>query len=371
MNSDWIDEALDKTLRKVERNIEAMGFRYPHVSIMGKYNDQGPKFWTSGFWAGILWLYYSISKDEDAKMLAIRLEEGMDEVLDGFLSLHHDVGFMWIPTSVAHYSYDGDLKARLRALKAASHLAGRFNPSGRFIRAWNDDVMADSQGLAIIDCMMNLSLLYWAGRELSDPRFINIATSHTDTVLASFRRPDGSYPHVVSFNPVTGEKICNLGGQGYGPKSAWARGQAWALYGMAIGYRETKDARYLSAAKEAANFFISNLPGTKVPLWDFRAPVENRDAEDSSASACAASGLLELSSLTENDSESAYYREQAMEIMKGLYLHYSDYSEKEQAIILRGTVNYPAGRNINVPIIYADFFFLEALLKLKGNMGLF
>lgn len=371
MNGKWIDEALEKTLMKVKENIDAIGLRYPHVSINGTYDNQGPGFWTSGFWPGILWLYYFATKDEKAKELAIGLENGMDAVLDGFLTLHHDVGFMWIPSSVAHYSYDGDSSARLRALKAASHLAGRFNPAGNFLRAWNDDVRAGSQGLAIIDCMMNLSLLYWAGKEIGDPRFKNIAIAHTDMVLTAFRREDGSYPHVVSFNPVTGEKLGNIGGQGYGPDSAWARGQSWAIYGMTIGYRETGDIRYLAAAKEAAGFFLPNLPEKKVPVWDFRAPVDHRDAEDSSAAACAASALIGLSSLAGNERDRMFYLAEGMDILEKLYFDYSDYSVHEQAVIKHGTVNYPAGRNIDVPIIYADFFFLEALLKLKGMKGLF
>lgn len=371
MYGKWIDEALEKTLDKIKVNVDAVGFRYPHVSIDGRYNDQGPEFWTSGFWPGILWLYHAATGDDAAKKLAIRLEEGMDRVLDGFMTIHHDVGFMWLPTSVAHYSSDGDVTARVRGLKAASHLAGRFNLAGRFIRAWNDKVQANSQGWAIIDCMMNLPLLYWAGRETGDPRFRHIATAHSDTVLTSFKRGDGSFPHIVSFDPETGVKICNIGGQGYGPDSAWVRGQAWALYGFAIGYRETGDVRYLEASKDASHFFISHLPEKKVPVWDFRAPEGKRDAEDSSAAACAASGLIELSSLMPDGPDKEFYLSQGVAILKGLSDYYADWSGSQQAIILHGTVHYPAGRNIDVPIIYADYFFLEALLKLKGMKGLF
>lgn len=372
MQEEWIDEALERSLGKTGKNISRIGFKYPHVCIdSGRYNDQGPDFWVSGFWGGILWLYYGATGDEDAKRLAVRLEEGMDGVLDGFLTLHHDVGFMWLPTSVAHYKDDGDEGARVRALKAASHLAGRFNLAGGFIRAWTDKVNPESQGWAIIDCMMNLPLLYWASKETGDPRFKHIAKAHTETVLRCFRREDGSYPHIVSFDPDTGEKIENLGGQGFGPDSAWARGQAWALYGMAIGARETGEKRYLDAAKDAAHFFLSHLPETKVPVWDFRADKGHRDAEDSSAAACAASGLIEISRLCTDEQDREFYLEAAKGILKGLHENYADYGDGVEAVIQKGTVHYPAGRNVNVPIIYADYFYLEALLKLKGQKGLF
>lgn len=371
MDEKWIDEALDRTLDKVKKNIDAIGLHYPHVSICGTYNDQGPEFWTSGFWPGILWLYYSATQDSKARELAIALEENLDKVLDGFVTIHHDVGFMWLPSAVAHYAFDSDDSARVRGLKAASHLSGRFNLAGRYIRAWNDKVKANSQGWAIIDCMMNLSLLYWASKETKDPRFKHIAVAHSDTVLEFFKRGDGSFPHIVSFNPETGEKVCNIGGQGYGPDSAWARGQAWAMYGFAIGYRETGDIRYLDAAKDASHFFLSHLPEDKVPVWDFRAPEGKRDAKDSSAAACASSALFELASLIPNGPDKEFYMSQGISILKSLYENYSDWNEGQQAIVLHGTVHYPAGKNIDVPIIYGDFFFLEALLKVKGKKGLF
>lgn len=367
----WTEEALEKCLLKIERNIDGIGEHFPHVAYDGVYNDQGASFWTSGFWPGLLWLLYEEKKDERALELARKLEDRLDEVLDGFVTLHHDVGFMWLPSAVIDYKLTGNAKSRVRGLKAASHLAGRFNLAGQFIRAWTDEVNAGSQGWAIIDCMMNIPLLFWASKEMKDPRFYHIAKAHADTVLKSFIRPDNTSAHIVSFDPYTGEKIENLGGQGKDPDSAWARGQAWAIYGMALAYRETGKEEYMTASKNIAGYFLSHLPGDKVPYWDFRTDAADRFVLDSSASACTASGLLELSSLMEDGAEKEFYHEQAVAILKGLYENYADFSEESQGIIQKGTVNYAKKKHINVPIIYGDYFFTEALIKLNHKTDIF
>lgn len=367
----WTDEALNKALDKIEKNIDRIGEHFPHVAPGGIYNDQGPYFWVSGFWPGLLWLLYEETENERALKLARTLEDRLDEVLDGFMTIHHDVGFMWLPSAVIDYKLTGNEKSLVRGLKAASHLAGRFNPAGPFIRAWTDKVNAGSQGWAIIDCMMNLPLLFWASKEMNDPRFYHIAVAHADSVLKNFIRPDNTSAHIVSFDPYTGEKIENLGGQGQDGNSAWARGQAWAIYGMAIAYRETGKEEYLTASKNIAAYFLSHLPEDKVPVWDFRAYEENRWALDSSASACTASGLIELSSLMEDGPERNFFYQQALDILKGLYENYFDDSQSSQSMLKMGTVHFPAGKNINVPIIYGDFFFTEALIKLKHQTNIF
>lgn len=367
----WAGSAAEKTLDKIERSIDRIGYSYPHVAPNGRWNDQGPRFWVSGFWAGILWLDWKARKNAKARDLAIRLEEGLDEVLDGFDTIHHDVGFMWQPTALAHWQDDGNDESRRRWMKAASHLAGRFNINGRFIRAWNDEVQKDCQGWAIIDCLMNMPLLYAASKQLDDPRFRHIAMAHTDTVLEKGRRKDGSYPHIMSFDPETGEKIGNLGGQGYGPDSAWARGQSWALYGNAIAYRETGEERYRDAALQVASFFVSHLNEENVSVWDFRAPEETLYAMDTSATAIASSGLLELASLLDEGADKAWCEDRAIRMLKGLEKHYAVYDDSVDGVIQKGTVHFPAGKNINVPIIYGDYYYLEALLKTKGIKGFF
>lgn len=371
VSAGWADQALELCLKRTGRNIESIGEHFPHVAYDGVYNDQGPEFWVSGFWPGLLWLYYEETGDERALHLARRLEDRMDQVLDGFVTLHHDVGFMWLPSAVADYKFTGNRASRVRGLKAASHLAGRFNLAGRFIRAWTDEVDPHSTGWAIIDSLMNLPLLFWASKEMKDPRFYHIAKAHADTVLRCFVRPDHTTAHIVSFDPFTGEKIENLGGQGKGPDSAWARGQAWLIYGMAIAFRETGDKVFLEAAGNAADYFLEHLPEDQVPWWDFCADPEDRFVLDSSASACTASGLLEISSMEESEEKRDFYYGKALQILKGLCEHHWDEREKSQSMLLHGTVNYAKKKHVNVPIIYGDYYFMEALIKLRHSVKIF
>lgn len=368
--NNWVNEAWEQVVEKVGKTSKRIGATFPHVSIDGKYNNERVGWWTAGFWPGILWLVYRETKDNDLRDIAISIEEKLDEPLYEFTGIHHDVGFMWIPSAIAHYKLLGNEESKRRGLIAASHLAGRFNIKGNFIRAWTDKVYPNGQGVAIIDCMMNLPLLYWASEETGDPRFKHIAMAHADTADREFIRKDGSVHHIVRFDPETGERIEALAGQGYAPDSAWSRGVAWAIYGMALSYRYTKEPRYLEAAKRAAHFFLANLPEDQMPYWDFRAPVEEDMAYDSSAAACAASGLLELARWVEPN-ETRMYEETGTRIIKSLYENYGAWDEEEEALIKKGTVNRNTNKYVNTPIIYGDYFFVEALAKLRGQKDLF
>ncbi|WP_219993696.1 glycoside hydrolase family 88 protein [Paenibacillus cellulosilyticus] len=350
---------------------DKIGASFPHVCLDGRYNSEDVSFWTSGFWGGLLWLAYRETQQKSLRSLAEQIERKLNEPLHQFYDIHHDVGFMYLPTAVHHYKVTGNEDSRRTGLIAASHLAGRFNLKGQFIRAWTDSVDPDSTGWAIIDCLMNLPLLFWAAEEDHDPRFKHIAVAHADTVLKQFVRDDGTVPHIVSFDPETGDKIENLGGQGLGPDSAWSRGQAWAIYGFSIAARETGKSEYLTAAKNIANYFISHLPDDRVPYWDFRTSDADKHVRDSSAAACAASGLLELSSLLDDHTEQLFYYNNALAILERLYAQYSDFSDSQDAILTKGTVSYPDNRHVNIPIVYGDFYFIEALAKVHGRPGLF
>ncbi|NOU71972.1 glycosyl hydrolase [Paenibacillus sp. LMG 31458] len=363
----WVEEVWNKVVAKVERTSKRIGSTFPYVSLDGKYNAEPAEWWTAGFWPGLLWLIYRENGNKDLLDIAVSCEEQMDEPLLGYEKLHHDVGFMWSLASVAQYKLVGTDRSRQRGLMAASHLASRYNVKGQFIRAWNGE---NQQGWAIIDCLLNLPLLYWASETAGDPRFRHIAVSHADTVLREFIRPDGSSHHIVCFDPETGERIEARGGQGYSPDSAWSRGTAWALYGMALSCRYTGHARYLDAAKRAAHFFIANMDANLAPYWDFRAPREEETAYDTSAAACAASGLLEISRLVP-EHEAQVYTEAAKRILCMLIERYATWDEEEEGILTMATANFPKRTFVNVPIIYGDFFFAEALAKLRGRTELF
>ncbi|WP_281890667.1 glycoside hydrolase family 88 protein [Paenibacillus sp. YYML68] len=370
-HKDWMDQAWNQVVEKVGRTSKRIGVSYPHLSSNGVY-DNNNSFWTKGFWPGMLWLIYRETKDEQLKDIAIAIENDLDHVLNGFYDLHHDVGFVWSLTSVAQYKLLHHEESKRRALIAASHMAGRFNIKGNFIRAWNSKQGGgrDNRGWVIIDCMMNLPILYWASETTGDPRFKHIAIAHADTVLKEHLRDDGSVHHIVCFDPDTGERVGAMGGQGYSPDSAWSRGASWAIHGFALSYRYTGELRYLQAAKKAAHYFIASLPEDCVPYWDLRAPIEADMPRDSTAAACAASGLIEISRLVD-ESEKRTYLEWAERIVKSLYEHYGAWDSEEEALLVKGTSHYPAGIGINTPIIYGDYFFTEALSKLRGNTELF
>lgn len=367
-NDAWINEAWEKTVEKVKKTSVQLGSSFPSKTVDGKYEICDDYWrWVVAFWPGLLWLLYEESGHEPFKSIAIECEEKMDEALHDYENLHHDVGFMWELTSIKNYNLTGNKTSRKRALIAASHLASRFNIKGSFMQAWNiNDVNdADVLGLSIIDSTMNLPLLYWASKELGTPRFKHIAMAQTKTVLNNFVREDGSVNHMVVFDPENGNKLHSVGGQGYSETSAWSRGASWALHGLTLGYEHTNEEEYLEGAKKVADFFIENLSEDNIPAWDFRAPVDQRDASDTSAAACAASGLLSLSKHV-SDEESKIYFEAGKRIIKAVYEKYGTYNDDdEQGIILGGTFNYPLGLGINVSLIYGDYYFVEALYKLK------
>ncbi|MFF2446406.1 glycoside hydrolase family 88 protein [Neobacillus sp. NPDC058068] len=367
----WVNEAWEKVMKKIERTSKSIGANFPHASENGKYVLEEPYWWTAGFWPGLLWQVYRDTKDESIKQLAEECEEKLDSVRNAFYKLDHDMGFMWTLTSVARFKLLGSEDSKRRALIAANLLMGRFNANGSFIRAWNPWTEGeDNSGIAIIDCMMNLSLLYWASEETGDPRYKSIARKHADTVVNEFVRDDGAVHHIVRFNPESGERVEAMGGQGYGPDSAWSRGNAWAIYGLTLNYHYTGEVKYLEAAKKVAHFFISHLPEDFVPDWDFLLPKGVDFPRDSSAGAIAACGLLLLAEKV-SVPESPLYRRMGEKILQSLYENYTDWDSMEEGLILHGTSHFPEQKYIDNPLIYGDYFFVEGLARLKGYQELF
>ena len=236
--------------------------------------------------------FYAATGRDVYKDEALRVEALLTAELRSFMLLNHDVGFMYLLSTGAHDRLIGDAQAYADTLHAATLLAGRFNPTG-FIRAWPQ---ADRAGYAIIDCMMNLSLLYWASEKTGDPRFEAIARIHADTTIREFIREDGSSNHIVIFDPKTGRALEKPGGQGYAPGSSWSRGQAWALYGFTLSGINTGDRKYIDVARKCAKYFIANIREDGLTDCDFRQP-KDEERIDNIAGACAACGLLELANV--------------------------------------------------------------------------
>lgn len=361
-------EALAKIQKKVHAECERLGGKIPFYAQDGVYvRDMGaekPAWWTNGFWAGMLWQLYSVSKDPVLLQTARLTEPVLDRAMAEFNGLHHDVGFMWLLSTIADYKVTGREEGRTKGLHAAALLAGRYNPAGKFLRVWN----MDRTGWIIIDCMMNIQLLYWASAQTGDPRFGMIADDHAHATLQHLIRADGSTNHIAVLDPQTGDLIENRGGQGYDENSAWSRGQSWALYGFANAYRHTGRPEYLAAAKRAAHFFLANVALTDyVSLTDFRAP-ETPVMWDTTATACAASGLLELADMVP-ELEKNLYRRSAEKMLVQLTENHCDYNPETDGILLHGSGRYHKAeiQDIDVPIIYGDYFLVEALLKWENS----
>ena len=301
----WAEEVLEKVKEKMvwvsEKNKDIIPYT---TDANGNYDDRsseekewnhddGLNWWTNGFWGGIMWLLYQDTQEEKYAQIARVSEQKMEKCFESYFGLHHDVGFMFLPTAVADYRLTGHEDSKRIAMHAANLLAGRFNPVGKFIRAWNQVPGSDTRGWAIIDCMFNICLLYWASEESADPRFRQIAMMHADTVMENFIRPDGSVCHIVEFDPETGVMVKSHGGQGYAEGSSWTRGQGWALYGFANSYTHTGKQEYLDTAKKVAHYCIANIPENGIIPVDFRQPTQPA-WEDSCGACIIAGGLLEV-----------------------------------------------------------------------------
>ncbi|MGL4611507.1 MAG: glycoside hydrolase family 88 protein [Trueperaceae bacterium] len=363
----WINEAREQAARKVSKLAERVGSQFPHASRGGTYSLEPPEWWTSGFWPGLLWLVWRQTKDEKLAVFAREAENALEQLLlgEGFYGFHHDVGFQFQPTAVMRYKLTGDRDARRRGLLAVALLMNRFNPAGQVIEAWNGE---GNVGKVIIDSFMNMPLLFWAYQETGVVRFRNLAETHLNTALHSFIRADATTYHILRFDPETGEQREAQGGQGYAPESAWSRGQSWAIYGLSLAYRYTKNTRYRDAALRVADNFITALPDTGVPPWDFRAPDVANAPRDSSAGAIVASGLFELASLLEG-AKALQYRNAALKLLSDLNTHCATWNDaNEEGLLRHATGNLPAGQNVDVSLIYGDYYFLEALGKAAGDM---
>lgn len=338
--------------------------KIPYSSCHGFFDDQtrNISFWTNGFWGGILWEMYALTKDSTFKEAAENLEVKLDAVLVSADGLDHDNGFKWLPTAVANYKMSGSHESLNRGLLAAENLAGRFNPAGNYIRAWN--FLYDgrnSSGIAIIDCMMNLPLLFWASRVTGDPRFRNIADCHATTVANNFIREDGSVRHIVEFDPCIGNFIQDFGGQGYARGSSWTRGQAWGIYGFALAYHYTNKLVYLKTAEKIADHFIAAMRENDLLQVDFDQP-DTPAWKDASAGAIAACGLLEIYDLDKAER----YRTAALQLVHNILLLDCDLSSDTDPILNHCSKQYHDD-NHEYSIIYGDYFFIEAILRLNDK----
>ena len=346
----------------------------PYTTVNGVHDNKAEtnvNWWTNGFWGGMMWLMYEATGNEEYRKTAERSEELLDDALKNNKKLDHDLGFLWHLTSGANYRLTGNQASCIRNLFAASALCSRYNIDGDYIRAWNGLWNGlENAGFSIIDCLMNLPLLYWASEEVEDERFKKIAMRHMEMAMRDHIRPDGSTNHIVNHevDKVGVREV--IGGQGYNATSCWTRGLAWAVYGSIISYIHVGKAEYLEAAKRTADYFIENCKKTNYrTVVDFLAP-ESPVYYDSTAGVCAACGILEIAKYV-SEEEGRRYTQEAINILKATDESFCNYEEDQDALVLMGSERYPQNENalrcVHIPIIYGDFFFVEALTKLRGS----
>ncbi len=366
-NRSWAEETFKKIDAKMSEMTVRSRDKLPDgVTEDGLHKEKSITWWTNGFWGGLNWLLYDQTKNENYMLTAQSSEKKMDGALAQYDALHHDVGFMWHILSGASYKLTGDKASRTRNLYAAASLMSRFVLDGGYIIAWNGK---GHQNWTIIDCLMNLPLLYWASEELGDDRFKRVAMAHADMAIMDHLREDGSVIHIVEHDRETGEPVKTFGGQGAFDGSSWSRGQAWALYGFVISYKHTGEERYLNAAKQVANYFIANCSDDWLPRVDFRAP-EEPVMYDTSAGACAACGLIELAKILP-ENEGGMYMHGAVNMLRAME-KCCNFDPSNDHMLDFGTVRFPIDGDmkkaeVHISIIYADYFYTEAILKLLGN----
>ena len=309
--------ALDSAVEQVRVNLPLYTDRCQnHSSVNNIYPACDNNQWTCGFWPGEVWLSYERTGDEAFKRTAMTLVKSFDHRIRNKIEVdHHDMGFLYSPSCVAAYKLTGDTTARDAAILAADQLISRFQPKGQFIQAWGE-MGAPENYRYIIDCLLNLPLLYWASEVTGDSKYADIAHRHITTCLANSFRPDGSTYHTFFMNP-DGTPSHGATCQGYRDDSFWARGQAWGVYGSVLSYRYTKNPEYLDTFRRALDFYMTRLPADLVPYWDMIFTTGSEEPRDSSSAAIVACGLLEAVKWVDAGEGAAYEKLARQMMAKG------------------------------------------------------
>jgi hypothetical protein len=316
--------------------------------------------WTSGFFAGELWFMYEFTRNKKWLMPARQFTAYLKSQEN--YSGTHDLGFMIYNSFGNGYRLTGDTSYKSVIIQAARTLSKRFNPVAGVIKSWDFTSERNWKYPVIIDNMMNLELLFEATKLTDDSSFYKIAISHANATIKNHFRPNYSSYHVIDYDQATGAVRQKITAQGFSDSSSWARGQAWGLYGFTMCYRETKKIAYLQQATKIADYILSRLPADKIPYWDFDAPGIPHEPRDASAAAITTSALYELSGFTHKK----VYRKTADKILQQLCANYLSPAQQNSGfILLHSTGHKPAKTEIDVPLIYADYYFLEALMRSK------
>lgn len=329
-----------------------------------------PDEWCSGFFPGILWMVGSSTNNHSTDGQTKKENDNILKDASGYTEameylayrpiFDHDLGFQMIGSFMKGYEVTRNQHYRDVLLAAADTLATLFNPKVGTLLSWPRNVKMFGGHNTIIDNMINLELLFFSGKKEN----IDIAISHADTTMRYHFSPDGTVNHVAVYDPISGKHLYNCTHQGFGDNTLWSRGQSWAIYGYTMVYRYTKDRKYLDFAQKVTDVMLKQLPADYVPWWDQGDPMIPHSFRDASAGAVIASALIELSTYVD-DEKSEYYLNEAKSILTTLSSAEYQSREKNPAFLMHSVGNYPAGSEIDYSINYADYYYIEALLRLK------
>lgn len=365
------EKALSYSVEQIRRNLP--DFMTAFLSPAGQNNNYYPvpnRSWTAGFWSGMIWLAYDVTHDDDLlKAGKLQTQSFRNRLQQNEDLEHHDIGFLYTPSCVADYCVTGDETARETAIQAAYKLMKRFRPQpGIFQRAGNMQDPADRYtGMFIIDCMLNIPLLFWAAGQTGDASLHRAACRHAQNSRDVLIQKDGAVMHTGRADPVTGQIVCEphiSQGKG-GPDACWSRGQAWAVYGLALAYDYGKDAAMLDAGKRVVRYLLNRLPDDYIPNWDLYY-TQNDVQRDTSAASIAVCGMLELAAhLPLYDPYRKPLEAAALKMLESLTTRYLTAPEDHSNALLKGGVyQFTAQKGVNEPCVWGDYFYLEALVRI-------
>ncbi len=360
-----LEEALNYSVHIIAQNSKTVTYfpeRWENGVWITAEKERIPSHWVDGFWTGLLWLAYAATEDPQFETAARQWTQKLSWLKE--TTDTHDLGFIFYLSNVLGYRITGDNTLLPDALIAAETFTKRYNPRGEYMQAWGRIAgPPHERGRINVDLMMNMPFFYWASAQTGDLRYGRIATNHARTSRHTLMRPDGSISQVADFDPETGIFLRQETHQGLSHDTTWSRGLGWALYGFAEAYRWTGTDLFLQTARQTARYAIANAPEDKVPFWDYNSLDIPNTYRDSSAASVIAAGLLELAAGETDAALAEQWRAEAKAIVLSLWENYSTRETAVSAILLQGSRSVPQ-QFMDHPLIYGDYYFVEAVLRL-------
>ena len=374
LTKEEVKAAIDLAMEQLHVNMEYFKEEFPTPATFDNiYPKMDNTEWTNGFWTGELWLGYEYTNEEAMKKLAQANDRSfLDRVKRRIELDHHDLGFLYTPSCMAEYKLLHTPAAKEASILAADKLIERYQEVGGFIQAWGELGKPEHYRL-IIDCLLNIQLLFWASEQTGDPKYAQMATQHFYTSANNVIRDDASAFHTFYFDPKTGEPVKGVTRQGYSDDSAWARGQAWGIYGIPLTYRFVKDEDCFGLFKVMTNYFLNRLPKDHVSYWDLIFGDGSGHSRDSSATATAVCGIHEmLKHLPEVDSDKLTYKYAMHAMLRSLIDNYANREIKPgRPLLLHGVYSWHSGKGVDEGNIWDDYYYLEALIRFYKDWELY